>query len=96
MGNYIGNLIDGFLSTRKRILIMPAQSVFVDLSISSDVYLSYYQGQVKTVSARSIDGRRIQFPASILQKVVTHNGIHGRFAIHFDAAGKFTSIHRVE
>lgn len=74
---------------------MSNQILIIELNISADDYLRYYSGQIKSVNATAMDGRRVQFPASILQKVVTHMGVHGRFAIEFDSAGRFQSIHRV-
>lgn len=69
--------------------------VVVNLAISADQYLAYYQGAVKEVVAPSIDGRTIRFPCTILQPFVTHNGIHGRFAISFDRNNKFKEIRRL-
>lgn len=69
--------------------------IVVDLAISAEQYLSYYTGQVKTVVGRSVDGRTVRFPANILQHVVSHEGVYGRFAIEFDAYGKFVQIKRL-
>lgn len=74
---------------------MSNSSVIVNLSIPADEYLRVYQGSAKLVSAITSDGRRVQFPARILQKAVTREGIHGRFRIEFDQAGKFQNISRI-
>lgn len=72
-----------------------SQTIILDLHINRDDYQRYYQGQVKTVLATALDGRRIQFPAGVLQRVVTHDGVHGRFAITFTAEGRFEKIERL-
>ncbi|ASP39614.1 hypothetical protein CHH28_13450 [Bacterioplanes sanyensis] len=69
-----------------------SQRIVVDLAISADDYLAYYSGTAKNVVATAEDGRIVRFPANILQRVVGHEGIYGRFAIEFDSAGKFTGI----
>ena len=72
-----------------------SQRIVVYLSISSDEYLRYYQGNARTVLAHTVDGITVRFPAGVLQKVVTREGVHGRFAIHFNAQGKFERIERL-
>lgn len=74
---------------------MSNPSIIVDLAISADEYLRFYQGSAKLVSAIAIDGRRVQFPANILQKMVTREGIYGRFIIEFDQSGRFQKIQRL-
>lgn len=69
-------------------------NVVVDLSISADQYVRHYRAPGAVVLARSRDGRKVQFPASILQRFVTHAGISGCFDIQFDAQGRFVSIER--
>lgn len=68
------------------------RAVTLDLHISADEYLAMYQGVVTNVVARAHDGRVIRFPANLLQKFVTHGGIHGQFTIYFDRQNKFQSI----
>ena len=72
-----------------------SQRIVVDLNISADEYLRYYQGAARTVLATMQDGRRVRFPANILQHAVSHDGIRGRFAIYFDQSGKFERIERL-
>lgn len=69
--------------------------IYVDISISQEEYLRWYQGSANLVHAQALDGRTVNFPANILQKFVTHSGIQGRFAIEFDGEKKFKSITRV-
>lgn len=65
------------------------------LDISSDVYLAYYQGAVRSVIATGRDGRRVQFPADRLRPFVTHEGVRGEFELEFDANNKFVALRRV-
>lgn len=68
------------------------QTVTLDISISKDEWLKIYRGETNLVFAKSRDGRSIKFPANILSKYTTHNGVHGSFVISFNDAGKFQSI----
>ena len=65
------------------------------ISISADQYQAYYQGAAKFVRVQSEDGRSLKFPASELQKFVTHNGIEGRFEIIFDNHYKLVSLRKL-
>jgi len=68
----------------------------VPIKISRDEYLSWYEGSVKLVSAYSIDGKSVNFPANILRPYITHDGVEGTFAIYFDENNKFKDIKRLE
>jgi len=72
-----------------------AKQVVVDLNIPEDEYLRVYRGSARTVLAYSIDGRRVSFPANILQPFITRTGIRGRFRIRFDEQGRFSSIEKL-
>ncbi|TNC88271.1 DUF2835 domain-containing protein [Thalassolituus sp.] len=72
-----------------------SQEVIVDIYISADEYQRYYRGSASRVVATTSDGRTVQFPAGVLQRVVGHDGVRGRFAIRFSQAGKFESIERL-
>lgn len=72
-----------------------SRRVRFSLSIPSDVYLSYYVGAARAVVVKSLDGRTIQFPAGILRKFITHDGIQGMFEMDFDANNKLVNIRRV-
>lgn len=71
------------------------RKVVIDIYISPEDYQLYYSGQIKIVSATTIEGLTVHFPAGILQRVVTHEGVKGRFAITFTADNKFHSIERL-
>lgn len=69
--------------------------VIVDLRISADEWLKVYRGAARTVRARARDGRQVQFPASILSRFLTRDGIAGTFAISFDEGGRFVKVDRL-
>jgi hypothetical protein len=66
------------------------------LNISPQRYLSYYQGVARLVVVNARDGRRIQFPAEHLRPFVTHEGIHGEFALQFDEYNKFVGLKQLD
>lgn len=67
-----------------------------DLSISREEYLRHYQAQGRVqVTVMALDGRRVRFPAGILQRFVLSDGVRGRFVIHFDVQGRLSSIERL-
>mgnify|MGYP000412027203 FL=1 len=68
------------------------RQVIVDLYIDQEKWLRIYRGEANLVHATSRDGRSIQFPANILSKYTTRNGINGSFVINFSDEGKFQSI----
>jgi hypothetical protein len=70
-------------------------NITVDLAISADEFLRYYNGSAKLVCAIATDGRRVQFPANVLQRVVSRDGVYGRFQIEFSRDGKFLNIERL-
>lgn len=71
------------------------RSIIVSLKIQAEEFQRLYQGNVKDVSARSVDGLSVRFPANILRPYVTHAGIVGTFAIHFSDDNRFHSIEKI-
>ncbi len=67
----------------------------VELKIKPEVFQSYYQGRVSTVTAISGDGRHVRFPASILRPFVTKDGVAGHFVLEISEKGKLISIKRL-
>ena len=72
------------------------RDIIVDLAITADEYLALYRGTVTDVVATSRDGRMIRFPARILQRFITHNGVYGSFQIYFDDNNKFQNIEKLK
>lgn len=65
------------------------------LSISAQQYLDYYRGSVRQVLVRCTTGETIQFPAAHLTPYVSTAGIHGRFVLTCDDAGKGSTLQRL-
>jgi hypothetical protein len=70
-------------------------SVVIPLAITADQWLDYYRGSVRHVSATALDGRRILFPARVLQPFVTKEGVYGVFRVKFGAGNKFAGIEQL-
>ncbi len=70
-------------------------SMVFNLVIEAEEYQRLYAGLAKSVSAVSVDGRRVHFPAHILRQFVSYDGVRGRFMIHFDSDNRFQSIERL-
>ena len=66
------------------------------LHITSEAYLDFYRGTARHVVARCVNGQTVQFPASLLQKFVTVEGIHGRFVLTCDYNNKCIDLQRQE
>jgi hypothetical protein len=75
--------------------VTAVQQIIVDLRISADEWLRLYRGEAYQVSAHSRDGRRVRFPARILQPFVAHDGVRGSFLIEFDGNGKFQQVRKL-
>jgi Protein of unknown function (DUF2835) len=65
------------------------------LRISPEQYLDYYRGAIRQVIVNCTTGQTVQFPASLLQQFVTHEGIHGNFALTCDAHHKGAQLQRL-
>lgn len=72
---------------------MPSIDVVIELSY--EACLAHYAGRVTRVQTRSLDGRRVAFPAEALRRVVTRDGVHGHFRLTFTEAGRFRAIRRL-
>lgn len=73
----------------------PLNRVVIPIRLSADEYLRYYRGTARNVYARDLQGRVVQFPASLLQRFVTKDGVDGLFEITSTVAGKLVDIRRV-
>ena len=67
-----------------------------DLDIAPEQYLDYYRGVARHVMVRCDSGQTVQFPASLLQRFLTPEGIHGRFALTCDEHHKCTGLQRLD
>ena len=68
---------------------------YIQLDISTNEFHHYYSNNIDSVIATSHDGRKIQFPANILQPYVSHAGIQGEFKLIVDENSKFKSISKI-
>ncbi len=75
--------------------MLAAQQLRLRLNIPANAIHAYYSGGVREIVATAIDGRVVRFPANILRPFVTHDGVHGEFALEFDTNHKFVAIHRL-
>jgi hypothetical protein len=64
------------------------------LHISGEQYLDYYRGTAKRVIVRAVSGQNVQFPASLLQRFVTQDGVHGDFELICDDNHKVVELRR--
>ena len=65
-----------------------------DLAVSPEEFLDYYRG-VRNVVAVSRTGKRVQFPASLLQRFITPEGIRGSFALICDENHRNPKLERI-
>ena len=65
------------------------------LRITAGQYLDYYRGTVRHVVAHCTTGQTVQFPANLLQRFVTPEGIHGRFVLTCDDQHKHSTLERL-
>jgi len=66
------------------------------LHISADQYLDYYRGTAQHVVVRATSGQTVQFPAALLQRFITTEGVHGNFVLVCDEQHKGPSLQRVD
>lgn len=71
-------------------------TIVIDLDIPSGQYLAWYKGIARSVVTRSREGISVQFPANVLQKFVTMDGIQGVFRLTYDENNKFVSIEQLD
>lgn len=70
-------------------------SVQIQLNISPDEFLNWYKGLAKSVVTRAVDGRVVEFPASVLQRFVSPEGVRGTFLLTFDGNNRFVQMERL-
>ncbi|MCK5894266.1 MAG: DUF2835 family protein [Endozoicomonadaceae bacterium] len=74
---------------------MPANTVTININLTSEQVKQYYMGGKNRVQAYTDDGQNISIPYDILLRFVTHHGIYGRFKISYDNNGKCQEISQV-
>jgi len=73
---------------------MRINQYIVSLNIEAIAYQKMYLGEVQQVIALDIEGRTIQFPATLLRPFVTREGIEGVFIIQVDENNRLIDIQR--
>ena len=71
------------------------RTLHIDLNIRAEVFLSWYEGTAREVFAVSHEGLTVQFPANVLQRYISADGIQGTFLLTFDEKNKFVSIEKL-
>jgi hypothetical protein len=64
------------------------------LLISAEQFLDYYRGTVRHVIVRCTTGQTVQFPASLLRRFVSEEGVHGDFVLTCDENHKCVELRR--
>ena len=67
----------------------------IDLKIRAEDYLAWYEGTARQVVALSQEGLTVQFPANVLQRYVSADGVQGTFLLTFDDSNKFVRIEKL-
>lgn len=68
---------------------------YFQLDITAEQFKNYYSQNINSIIATSHDGRRVQFPANILQPYVSHTGVQGTFSLTIDSNARLKSICRI-
>ena len=66
------------------------------LSISAHQTRTFYAAQYNRVRVVAENGQTISLPWEVFKPFVTQDGISGKFAVYFDAHGKFKELKRLE
>lgn len=64
----------------------------VHLVLRPDQVLHYYSGAAGAVLARSLDGRTVSFPADVLPRLVTEQGVNGVYRLVFDDDNRLREV----
>ena len=67
-----------------------------NLSISEHQTRTFYAARYKRVRVVAENGQTISLPWEVFKPFVTQDGISGKFAVYFDAHGKFKELKRLE
>lgn len=70
-------------------------SLVLDIKLSAEQFLAYYQGRASRVLAYSRDGRSVSLPAHHLRPFLTHEGIQGTFRLVVGEDGKLLELKRL-
>lgn len=68
----------------------------VRLAIPRHEFLKLYQGIASDVTAQTVDGLTVRFPAQALRAEVSSDGVYGTFRLTVDHDNKLQSLRRIE
>ena len=68
----------------------------INLSITYDQMLRYYQGSANVVVTRSQCGTTLQFSAKHLRRYLNHSGVHGSFRLTLSSDNHLINIERIK
>lgn len=74
---------------------MTTNALTIRLAISASEFERLYAGKARDVVAVAESGQTVRFPGNILRSYVLHDGVHGRFRIAFDDAGRFIALEKL-
>jgi len=66
------------------------------LDLTPEQVLRYYRGGADAVVARSLDGRMVRFPAGVLPRLVTADGVRGRYRLKFDRDHRLQAVEALD
>jgi hypothetical protein len=73
---------------------MPEKIRF-SIAIPYDEFISYYQGIAKNIQVTAMDGRTVRFPANVVHKFLTREGINGVFDLYVDGDYKMIDLKKI-
>jgi hypothetical protein len=71
------------------------KEIHFTLDLSAQQCRGYYSGATRFVLIEDRNGKRTQFPASALRRFIGHDGVHGRFVLHYGDDNKLIALERV-
>ncbi|WP_283104587.1 DUF2835 domain-containing protein [Shewanella olleyana] len=63
--------------------------------ISFKDFLPYYQGTVKNVEVKDVNGKILHINGKYFRPFVSSAGIHGQFVLRLESSGKFISLNKI-
>ncbi len=67
----------------------------VRLNIAPDEWLVLYRGEVDAIIATADNGKRVRFPANVMQPYVLHQGLIGHFRLFFNEQMRYVEVQRL-
>jgi len=71
-------------------------SVIFSVAIGPEDWLDYYRHSAASVLVTAEDGRRVRFPARLLHRHASRDGVRGRFRLLYDGEGRQRGLERLD